>query len=302
MTTLTLVAKSTSTTYQFRSEHSWACCTVNDATGELNIQSDWGNWSYRWSPDPKHLGAPSLTQFIADRGEVDYIARKLQGEGRNGQRWSGAATAKALQKRLCERRFNDGRCQLENRLEPEDLIDGEVPARLRHDYTDDGLPIYSADFPWDTRTSGRLPFLSKDTARDLFESIGDLGDEIERSSDLFYERVLQIDGFTDYVTGEPWEYAVTEQTLEDRYLRRFVIPALIAACREAGAAPLSSEETIRGVVSYLRAHADGFADAVAMESKECETRYALTKMNAARVLADRIEAGEWAKRSEAEQP
>ena len=52
----------------------WAVVVVSDMTGMLAITSDWGNWSHRWNPE--HLGAPSLTAFLA-RGSYDYLANKL---------------------------------------------------------------------------------------------------------------------------------------------------------------------------------------------------------------------------------
>lgn len=235
--TLTLISTSTAITYLFRAAHDslgWANCTVNDTTGELAIQSDWGSWSYGWNP--KNLGAPTLTAFIAERGSVDYIARKLQNEGANGRRWSSQATAASLRCRLCERRLEDGRAQLEDRLEPDDLVNGEVPPRLSWRYDEHGLPLFSRLDPH------RLPYLTRDTARRLWRAIGDLADEVDRKSDLFYERVQQIDDFADYVTGEPWHYGETEQTPQDKALREIVLPALIDACRAqiastAGPAP-----------------------------------------------------------------
>jgi hypothetical protein len=205
--TLRLVSKSTSTTYEFRGDFGWANCTVNDATGELGIQSDWGTWSHRWSPNPEHLGAPSLTAFIGTRGDVDYIARKLQHEGRDGRRWSATKTARELQRRLCQRRLEQGRRDTQNRT--------MFPYPSRHD----------ARHVWD---------LIESTAHDV--PGGDAG------AHLFYERLLRDEGFTDFVTTEPWEYSQTEPTPEDVVLRQLVLPALIEACRTgaAAAAPQSA--------------------------------------------------------------
>lgn len=63
--------------YSFRFEDGWGWVifTVNDATGELSIQSDWGDWAHRWNIDA--LASPSLKHFLADRADCDYIACKL---------------------------------------------------------------------------------------------------------------------------------------------------------------------------------------------------------------------------------
>lgn len=106
---LRLTSKTTATTYSFCCDGSfsgWACCTVNDVTGELGIQSDWGSWSYRWST--ASLGCPSLTHFLGDRGSVNYMARKLNGDG---QAFSAKASRDALRARICERRLEDGRLE-----------------------------------------------------------------------------------------------------------------------------------------------------------------------------------------------
>jgi hypothetical protein len=223
------------TTYSFATtgegHRSWALCTVNDATGELLITSDWGSWSHRWDAHPNSLGAPSLTAFIGDRGDVDYLARKLQREGRNGRVFSASETARSLRRRLCGRRLQDGRGQIAGRLEADDLVDGAVPGRLRDRFTEDGLPIFG-DLG---EAYERLPFLSRAEARRIWEAIGalalDIGDH--SSGDLFWDRLSAIDGFLDHVTEQPWDYAQTVQTAEDRALRSSILPALIAACRDA---------------------------------------------------------------------
>lgn len=231
---LILVSTKAAITYCFCGEpgsFGWANCTVNDATGELTIQSDWGNWSHRWGSDPGNLGAPNLTAFIGGRDDVDYLARKLQREGHAGQRWSAKLTARALRRHLCERRLEHGREQIEGRLEPEDMPRGRPLPHLLYRYTDDGLPVFSDQ---GTGSHGaRLPYLTRDTTRRIWVAIGDCADELRGSNgDLFYERVSQIDGFTDYVTEQPWEFGETEQTPEDRALREIVLPALIMACRD----------------------------------------------------------------------
>lgn len=110
-----LVLKSTrfsGMTYSFETEgdnyRSWALCTVNDRTGELLISSDYGNWVHRWDVRPSSLGEPSLTAFIA-RGSVDYLANKLQREGKGGRRFSAELTVAAWQRELCRRRLEAGR-------------------------------------------------------------------------------------------------------------------------------------------------------------------------------------------------
>jgi hypothetical protein len=194
---LRLVAVTTcAVTYSFFTTgsgfRSWALCTVNDATGELLITSDWGSWSHRWNTNPSALGAETLTEFIG-RGSIDYLACKLQREDRAGQRWSADATVKTLRRLLCGRRLADGR---------------------------------------DRRKACQPLQLKRWHARDIWDQIGALVDGVGDSAALFYERACMIDGFSEFVTREPWEYGETEQTPEDRALRDSVLPALIAACRD----------------------------------------------------------------------
>lgn len=137
----------------------------------------------------------------------------------------------ALRKELCNQRLKDGRDQFQHWLESDE--EGELPELSRR-YID--APTWN-----DPRRKERLPYLTRDTARRLWNAIGRLAKEIRNSSDLFYERVLQIDSFEDYVTEQPWLYHETEQTLEDRILRESVLPALITACRERANTPPPAE-------------------------------------------------------------
>ncbi len=160
---LTLASQSTATAYRFEGAdgshwNGWAICTVNDATGELAIQSDWGVWAFRWSADPKHLGAPSLTHFIGGRKMCHYLADKLtsrhgDGEQQARERFSPEATVKSWGERIAER-WKDERITREERREI-----GRELRDLRHvddlrDFIDrwhqiEGHDKIFADSPWE---------------------------------------------------------------------------------------------------------------------------------------------------------
>lgn len=80
----------TATAYHFVFDEpfGWAIFSINDATGEFNIQSDWGDWQHRWNIN--HLGdsytkhTMPLTSFLGDRGDAGYVCDKLHyGKERN---------------------------------------------------------------------------------------------------------------------------------------------------------------------------------------------------------------------------
>lgn len=265
-------AKAASVTYSFVTEgdettfRSWALCTVNDQTGELFITSDWGSWSHRWHASPEALGAPTLTAFIGGRSDVDYLARKLQNEGRAGVRFSSTGTVRELRRLLCARRLEDGREQFERRLEPEDFVDGQLPGHLMLHYTESGLPLLShrsIDSPtWQEPTRKEyLPYLTADAARGLWDSIEGAVGECSPNRDLVFDRLRNLPGFVEFVTDEPWHHAVSEQTPEDKALRDIVLPALIQACKDATAAltveePVSQEGVMNPVILKFVGHHD----------------------------------------------
>ena len=89
--------------YHFGFDHGWAIFTVNDATGELNLQSDWGDYAYRWPARPESLGAENLTAFLVNaRADSDYVARKLFGG--DTTEFDADATAEALRDAIVSRR------------------------------------------------------------------------------------------------------------------------------------------------------------------------------------------------------
>jgi hypothetical protein len=82
----------------------WALISVNDRLGTLQIMSDFGQWQFGWNP--KHLGAESLTDFLADRSDVGYLVGKLA-NGDNGRVFSADATVEKLIERLKDARRSD---------------------------------------------------------------------------------------------------------------------------------------------------------------------------------------------------
>jgi hypothetical protein len=70
----------TAEVFSYRFDHGWAIFTICEATGELQITSDWGNASFRWNMSS--LGPPGTTlkSFLADCNS-QYILGKLGHEG-----------------------------------------------------------------------------------------------------------------------------------------------------------------------------------------------------------------------------
>lgn len=201
---LKLASTQTAVTYSFRAtggDFGWANCTVNDSTGDLHISSDWGNWSHRWDPRPSCLGAPSLTALIGSRNNVDYLARKLQGE-RGGKRFSAEKTVTEWRRMLCERRMDDGRI----------LMAAGEQAIQNAKY---GVPFRR---------------LTKEVARNIWEALGEAEENCGGEDSLLF-LVHEIDGFTRHVDDTPYESIKYEQTAEDRALREVILPALIEECR-----------------------------------------------------------------------
>lgn len=189
---------STAVTYSFETSgsvfKSWALCTVNDRTGELLITSDWGNWAHRWSADPESLGAASLTAFIGKRfaqPDPSRVDYLARKLQPNGQ--DRRWSAEATVKAL-------KRVLCERRLEDGRNMPGYPHKRL-----------------------------CKEDARLLWDRLDSHAEDDNET--LFCERFRQDSDLCDYITDEPHEYRMTEQTSEDRMLREFILPALIEACR-----------------------------------------------------------------------
>jgi hypothetical protein len=93
--------------FQFAKGYNWAIYTVNDHTGEFTIQSDWGDYTYRWNVE--HLGPrdnkSTLHEFLA-HAEPHYIVNKF-GQNKHHtfrKQFDDAATKIDLFNSLCERR------------------------------------------------------------------------------------------------------------------------------------------------------------------------------------------------------
>jgi len=81
--------------YSFRFKPSgWAIWTVNDGTGEVSLQSDWGNYTYRWHVD--HTGEKDMHHFLM-KASADYIANKFSYGGSLKDEVDLEATLKSLQ-------------------------------------------------------------------------------------------------------------------------------------------------------------------------------------------------------------
>lgn len=257
---LRLVRTSTSsTTYEFRvasPDMGWALCTVNDGTGELLITSDWGSWSYLWSPNPSHLGAATLTHFIAERNAVDYLADKLLGR-RGSSEFDALGTVAHFHKQICARRLADG--QKRN-------------ARLRGYGDDRDQEIAIRNGLVDESYGGRT-YLTASTARYLWEEIESLGNDVNDDGSpstltLFVERFCQLDNYL-LISEEPWEDCQTRETNSSKILRLTILPALVDACRTKAQEPAYVELHATFLAQREKEHAERelAAKQVAKESR-----------------------------------
>jgi hypothetical protein len=98
--------ETTKRSFCFQFKAGWAHFTVDDKTGEFSVQSDWGDYAYRW-----HVGAigeSSMYEFLANV-DAHYIVDKLgYGEPREFRKeYQEDATRKALQREVCSQRRRD---------------------------------------------------------------------------------------------------------------------------------------------------------------------------------------------------
>ena len=61
---------------------SWSIFTLDNKTGDISIQSDWGNYSYIWN----HRGNETLKEFLINAG-VDYIKDKFSYPSNGGKKY-----------------------------------------------------------------------------------------------------------------------------------------------------------------------------------------------------------------------
>lgn len=79
--TLKSVVITSAVAYSFRFEgYGWAIFTLNDATGELSLHSDWGTYGHRW--DTNAMGQVggrlrTVTEFLSGC-DGHYVTKKLQ--------------------------------------------------------------------------------------------------------------------------------------------------------------------------------------------------------------------------------
>src|SRR5262249_2208296 len=161
--------------YLFKADpYGWALCTVNDVTGEINIQSDWGEWAYRW---PKAPGG-SLTSFIGNRSSgYHYFADKLSCEEgpQSGHAFDAEPTVNRLRTILGVAGLEQARSWIEYYGDDPDAPDvlDEPPCWA------DSKPYYGRNEP-----------LCGSTARDVWDRLGQLVD-CDRSHELFLERLYR---------------------------------------------------------------------------------------------------------------
>ena len=103
MSECTAIKKNTPERYTLWFKHSgWAVIFLDEDGGFLSIQSDWGDYAYRWS----HHGRESLKHFLIELDKNhDYLAKKLaMGNASLSRHFCLDGTIKALKKDIVRRR------------------------------------------------------------------------------------------------------------------------------------------------------------------------------------------------------
>ncbi len=59
----------------------WAIWMIDERSGCVFVQSDWGDTSYRWNTGA--IGAPTMKDFLCT-AEPSYLVRKMMGDGQRG--------------------------------------------------------------------------------------------------------------------------------------------------------------------------------------------------------------------------
>lgn len=216
MTQLPVMRRSSTTsaiafTFRANERSGWAICTVNNRTGELAIQSDWGSWTYRWGG---HFGErpdgtkKMLTEFISG---CDEIWTDRDGVKRYGSYLADKLTA--------GKPHND----------PEGRTTFDLRATVRH--FGESLRDARRDKSIDRITHIRIADELADTLRDT---------ECE-NPEGFLRAWYAIEDHED-VCSDAWEMTCYSETFSYRVLRDSIIPALSIACRESTVRPISEGE------------------------------------------------------------
>lgn len=220
----------------------WALATINDATGELTIQSDWGNWAYRWP----HRGMAeingrreTLTEFIAGRfgarTECDYLANKLTTHEERHV-FDAELTVEWLRSELCKHRLEQGRNLIE-------FYDDEPDApRVWDDLGESrllGMERKEIRLKYSTRTE-ELP-LTKSLARSLWDALGDI--DHHRDVRDFVTSFYEIEGNEWIAQNIEFEGDLKYEPSTSYYQLLYgILPALVDACvgRLATQTPLTT--------------------------------------------------------------
>lgn len=238
-------------TFYFRpdGDMGWALATVNDDTHELVIQSDWGNWAYRWSaagmatgPDGRRC---TLMEFLADRDEgcCDYVADKLTTYDER-HAFSPCKTVAELRRMLCANRLEQGRMLLDyfEGADPEDIPDipdvgTDEPPRFGVEWRKVKMRCWPSPEEWP---------LTKATARRLYDELGDI--EYNRDVSDFVDGFYAIDGSEWIGENVEFENLQYEPSCNYHQLLHGILPAVVRACaktvreREANAPCLTQAD------------------------------------------------------------
>lgn len=245
----------TADVYSFRFEEpfGWAIFTVNNASGEFHIQSDWGSWQHRW-PVGENLGRDSaahakpLAHFLGTCSGAGYVVDKLgYGEPRTFRdTFSETQTKDSMRRMILGARLNSPDVPSETSELMEELVKKRTGRELDSWYGD-SLTHEDARYLWKNLDR----WLSDHDMKTEASQIMAVDDLRYRCPEL-YDFLTGKDESRNMIDREVWELFEYRPSWSYSFLYEVLLPFFFTHLRDNVLKDPDAEEKKDGVSRRLR--------------------------------------------------